>query len=360
MNEKAQTPQISMTNTKKEMIEAYEAIKGVLKTREGELLDAEKSRKELEKKAALAAAEAQASQDPVQRIHELRSAVGRELSTLAERLEEEIGTYRKISLAVEEKQKELKTIYGVETAATDLAALIEAQQVRKKDFEGKIEAQKADFDEEVREARAVWQKEESAHARDVKEETESLKKQRQREKEEFEYGFAREKEQKTNALEDELNVLQKEIAEKRLDFEKGMAEQEALLHAREKSVSEREKEIATLEKAVEGFQKKLDDAVKAAVGETTERLKADFQKHEALLKATFDGEKNVLASKIETLERMVKAQESQIESLSQRQDQAYQKVQEIANRAVDSSKREIIIPTNYPPPGSKRNEHQDT
>ncbi|EFK05215.1 conserved hypothetical protein [delta proteobacterium NaphS2] len=360
MNEKSQTPQMSMTNTKKEMLEAYEAVKGLLKTREQELLDAEKSRKELEKKAALAAADAQAAQDPVQRIHALRSAVGRELSTLAERLEEEIGAYRKISLAVEEKQAELKTIYGVETAATDLAALIEAQQTRKKDFEENMAARKTDFDAEVGEARAAWQKEKSAHAQDVKEETEALKKQRQREREEFEYGFARDKEQKTNALGDELNALQKEIAQKRSDFERGMSEQEALLHAREKSVSEREKEIASLEKEVEGFQKKLDDAVKKAVGETTERLKSDFQKHEALLKATFDGEKNVLASRIETLERMVKAQESQIGALSQKQEQAYQKVQEIANRAVDASKREIVIPANYPSPGSRRNEHQDT
>jgi hypothetical protein len=157
----------------------------------------------------LAAAETQAAQDPVQRIHGLRSEIGRELATLAERLEEEISTYRKISLAVEEKQKELKTIYGVETAATDLAALIEAQQVRKKEFEEKMALQKKDFDEEMREARAAWQKEKAIRAQSMKDEAEALKKQRQREKEEFEYAFVREREQKRNALEDELKACLK-------------------------------------------------------------------------------------------------------------------------------------------------------
>ena len=358
MNEKGGIPQVSMTNTKKDMLEAYEAVKRLLKTKENELLDAEKTRKGLEKKAALAAAETQAAQDPVQRIHGLRSEIGRELTTLAEKLEEEIGTYRKISLAVEEKQKELKTIYGVETAATDLAALIEAQQNRKKEFEEKMALHKTDFDEEMREARAAWQKEKATRAQEMKDASESLKKQREREKEEFEYAFAREKEQKRNVLEDELKAIEKEIAQKRSDFEMDIKERDALLQAREKSVSEREKEMAALEKEVESFEKKLDHAIKTASGETAERLQSDFQKQEALLKATFNGEKNVLTSKIETLERMVKAQESQIEGLSQRHEQAYQKVQEIANRAVDASKREIIVPA-YPPSGGKRSEPQD-
>jgi len=349
---------MSMTNTKKEMLEAYESVKSLIKAKEKELLDAEKTRKELEKKASLAAAEEQAAQDPVQRIHGLRSEIGKELATLAERLEEEISAYRKISLAVEEKQKELKTIYGVETAATDLAALIEAQQVRKKEFEEKMGVQKKDFDEEMREARDAWQKEKAIRAQGMKDEAEVLKKQRQREKEEFEYAFAREREQKRNALEDELKALEKEIAEKKSVFERDTKERDVLLQAREASVSEREKSMAALESEVEGFEKKLDHAVKTAIGETTARLQSDFQKQEALLKATFDGEKNVLTSKIETLERIVKAQEAQIEGLSQKHEQAYQKVQEIANRAVDASKREIIVPA-YHSSAGRRNEPKE-
>jgi uncharacterized coiled-coil protein SlyX len=50
----------------------------------------------------------------------------------------------------------------------------------------------------------------------------------------------------------------------------------------------------------------------------------------------------VLSSKIDALEKMVAQQNTQIEQLSQKQESAYQKVQDIANRAVDAQKREII------------------
>ena len=43
---------------------------------------------------------------------------------------------------------------------------------------------------------------------------------------------------------------------------------------------------------------------KEVVNEITARLTADFEKNEALLKANFEGEKNVLLSKIELLENL--------------------------------------------------------
>jgi uncharacterized coiled-coil protein SlyX len=101
-----------------------------------------------------------------------------------------------------------------------------------------------------------------------------------------------------------------------------------------------------LEKEVESFPTRLESNVQAAIDDTTKRLTADFEKAEALLKATNEGEKNVLSSKIEALEKMVAQQNAQIEQLSQKQELAYQKVQDIANRAVDAQKREIIaVPT---------------
>ena len=56
----------------------------------------------------------------------------------------------------------------------------------------------------------------------------------------------------------------------------------------------------------------------------------------------FEGEKNVLLSKIESLEKLVQAREVQIGELSKRNKQAYEKVRDIANRAVAAAKREYI------------------
>ena len=135
---------------------------------------------------AAATADAQAEQDPLKRLHDLRGTLSRELTELAERFETEIETYRKIKSAIETKNEELNTIYEVETAASDLAALIDAQRVKKEQFEREMQDQKGAFKAEMEEIRTQWQREKADRDRRGKEQADALAKPRQREKEEYE------------------------------------------------------------------------------------------------------------------------------------------------------------------------------
>jgi chromosome segregation ATPase len=342
MTEKNDTPTVSMSNTKKEMLDSYQAIKKRLQEREKQTLDAEKARKQMEKKVAEATADAQASQDPLQRLYILKGDISRELTTLAEKLEQEIDSYRKVQAAVKEKNQELNTLYEIETAASDLAALIEAQQAKKNVFEQEMESRQNAFREEMQETRAKWNKEQDECEHAAKEQADVIKKQRQREKEEYEYAFVREKEQRGNALEDELRALENEIKQKRKDFEQDLNQRNMEIEAREKSLAEKEAEMAHLKKDVETFPQKLKTEIKEAMTSTTERLTSDFEKARALLEAKHEGEKNVLTSKIESFEKLVSSQEAQIAQFAKRHEQAYEKVQDIANRAVAATKREFI------------------
>lgn len=348
MNHQADLPNVSMANTKKELMEAYEIAKKRLESHSKDLLDAEKARKRMEKQVATATADAQVALDPVQRLHDLRSTISRELGDLAERFENEIETYRKIQSAIDTKQAELDTIYEVETAASDLAALIDAQRIKKEQFDQEMSTQKTGFDIEMEEMRTQWQREKTDHDRQIAEEKASLKKERQREKEEYEYTFTREQAQRKNELEDELQALAKEIATKRSDFELSVQERTAALDVREEAVAAREKDIEDLRKEVEGFPKRLENSIQAAVADTTKQLTRDFGSDKALMQARFDGEKNVLAGKIEALEKMVASQEAQIRDFSKKSELAYEKVQDIANKAVTASRRD-----SYAPPSSR-------
>lgn len=344
MNDQIDLPDVSMANTKKELLDAYEEAKKRFDSLSKDLLDADKARKRMEKQLAAATADSQVAQDPVVRLHDLRTAISRELGDLAQRFENEIEIYRKIQTAIETKQVELETIYEVETAASDLAALIDAQRVKKDQFEQEMRAQRAAFEAELKELRAQWQREKTDHERQVKEQTEALKIQRQREKEEYDYTFAREKEQRKNALEDQLQALEKEIAAKRSSFDGDVQQRTAALDAREEAISIREKELANFQKEVESFPKRSESAVQAAVVETTKRLTRDFESEKALMQARFEGEKNVLASKIEALEKMAASQAALIADLSKKSELAYEKVQDIANRAVTAARRESYLP----------------
>ncbi len=209
-----------------------------------------------------------------------------------------------------------------------------------------MSAQKTAFEAERQDTRAQWQREKADHDRQVAEENASVKKERQREKEEYAYAFAREQAQRKNALEDELQALEKEIATRRSDFENSVKERTAALDASEAAINAREDGMDTLQKEVEGFPKRLDTATQKAVADTTKQLARDFDSDKALMQARFDGEKNVLAGRIEALEKMVTAQTSQINDLSKKSELAYEKVQDIATKAVSASRRESYV---HPP-----------
>ena len=342
MTDQNDIPTVTMTNTKKEMMDAYKTVKRQLQMQEKEFLNAEKTRKQMEKKLAEATADAQASQDPLQRLSSLRSDISRELTALAERFEKEIDAYNKIKAAVKSKQEDLDTIYGVETAASDLAALIEAQQAKKGVFETEMTNRRTAFEAEMQAARSEWKKEKAGREQEAKEFAESIAKQRQRGKEEFEYAFAREKEQKTNALKDELRVLEKDILKKSEDFEQDVNQRKQELDIREEGVAKREKEMAALQKEVDTFPNRIETAIEKAVNDITARLTHDFEKDKALMESRFEGEKNVLSSKIESLEKLVKNQADQIVDLVKGHEHAYEKVQDIANRAISAAKHEFI------------------
>ncbi len=78
--------------------------------------------------------------------------------------------------------------------------------------------------------------------------------------------------------------------------------------------------------------------------DTTARVSAEYEHKLALQTQQFEGEKNVLASRIEGLEQLVESLRRQVESLSQQQEKAYEKVQDIATRAVDRASGVIATP----------------
>lgn len=340
MTEKTDLPNISMSNTKKELLEAYEEAKEHFESLSKDLLDAEKARKRLEKKVATATADTQAAQDPLNRLHDLRGTMSRELTELAERFEAEMETYRKIQSAIETKKEELNTIYEVETAASDLAALIDAQRVKKEQFVREIQDQKGEFEAEMEEIRTQWQREKTDRDRRVREQAEAIDKQRQREKEEYEYTFVRDKAQRKNTLDDELQTLEKELTVKRSELETESRNRTAELDTREEAITGREKDMETLQKEVESFPRRNEAAVQKAVDDAAERLTWNFKGDKALMEARFEGERNVLMGKIEALEKMVASQAAQISDLAKKNELAYEKVQDIANRAVTSARRD--------------------
>ena len=112
---------------------------------------------------------------------------------------------------------------------------------------------------------------------------------------------------------------------------------EGELTGRERIIAEKEVELNELRQKVSLFPKEMETAINKAVKETSERLNLEAKNREELMKKEFIGEKNVLTTRIESLEKTAKEQSAQIAGLTQLLEKANQKVQEIAVKALESS-----------------------
>ncbi len=331
MTEKELSPKkVTMASTKQEMLSAYNALlKELLQKKEAELKP-EKKLEEKKRKEALAIADSLSSEGVVQGIGNLKAEIGKMLAQISDKLEEQVNKHKGIQSAIEYREKELEEVYEIERSAATLAALIEAQNQKRLEFESETANRKEGLNREIGMTRAEWEKEEKDHEALTKELDAEEKKRRKREKEEYTYAFEREQHLAKDKFEDEKATLEKEINLKKEQMERELAE-------REKAVAEREEELGELRNKVNAFPKEMESAISKAVKETTERIRAEAKAKEELLQKEFVGERNVLTTRIEAFEKTVKEQGEQIAKVSGQLEQAYQKVQDIAVKTVEGS-----------------------
>jgi hypothetical protein len=279
---------------------------------------------------AVAAADALSTDGVVKSIGELRSAIGKTLAQLSDRLEEEVGKYVQIQRAIMAKEAELKDIYDIQKSASTLTALIESQQKRRDEFDAEMAADKEQLTQEIETTRLDWETERKSREAEIKEQANIEQRRRDRERDEYRYTFAREQQLAKDKFADETARAEKELADR-------TAEANKQLQSRETAIAEREQELTDLRNRVAALPKELDTAVSKAVKETTDRVNAAGVAREELLKREFAGERNVLTTKITSLEHSVKEQSEQISRLLAQSEKAYVQVQDIAVKAIEGS-----------------------
>lgn len=334
---KPQAKKISVTNTKQEMLDAYNELQQqLLEKREAELKPEEK----IEEKKSMKLVETgdSLSIDGVMKeIGGLKLEMGKLLSALAEQLQREVSKYDAVKQAIAIKEEELREIYEIQKSASSLTALLEAQRLKREDFEEEMAEKKESLTQEIETMRLEWDKEKKLHSLDVKERDTAEAKQREREQEEYQYALQRERQQVMNRFEDEKgkleeekSLLEKEIKQKREEMEKEFA-------LREETISRSERELNELRDRVAAFPGELDATVSREVKATVERVQLEAKNREDLLSKESEGEHNVLTTRIEALESKVKEQSETIAKLTQQQEKAYNQVQAIALSAVEGS-----------------------
>ena len=341
-NATPEVEKLSMANTKKEMLQAYNRLlKQLTEKRRAEMKPADEvaAKKKTEAKAV---ADSLSTEGIGRQIGVLKSEIGKTLNELADRLEEETSKYAQVKKAVEDAEAELHEIFGIEKAASSLAALLEAQKQEREEFQSEMATTQDDFDNEMKSQREVWEREKAEYEAAVKERKAAEQKQRQREQEEFKYEFDRRKQLALEQYEHEKATREREMEVKREAMEKDLAE-------RENAVAAAEAELSQLRAKVEEHPAALEQAVARAIKETTDRLERERQSQTALLEKESAGERNVLNSRIESLQATVQQQAEQIAKLSQQLEHSYRQVQDIAVKAIEGPSASRSPGRVYPP-----------
>jgi hypothetical protein len=279
---------------------------------------------------AVAVADALSSDGVVRSIGELKSTIARTLTQLSDRLEEEIGKYGQICRAIAAKESELQDIYGIQRSASTLLAFLETQQRKQEEMQRDFQTEKEQLEREIETTRAEWENEKQQREQENKERETAEQKRRQRELEEYKYNFAREQQLARDRSGDELAKAQKELSDRQAQLEREWDQ-------REKALAASEQELAELRARDAGFAHELKVAAASAAADATQRAEQQHKAAQELLRRELEGEKNVFATKIAALERMVQEQAEQLVRLEQQAEKAYAQVQEIAVRAIEGS-----------------------
>lgn len=321
---------LSMTNTKKELLDSYNAAVKMLAEKDQVSLNPKRIVEEKRKNEVIDKVKDVSVEIVTKTIDTLKSESSKLLNELQEKLTAHVGKLDNIQKAILEKEKELNEIFEIEKSAYTLSALIESQNLKKEEFEAEMAEKKNTLLKEIEEKSKEWEKEKSDYEKEIVELKKEEEKKRKREEVEYEYNFNREKQLAKNKLGDELKSLEKQTKEK-LDAMK------VDLDKRQKEIVDKENEFTHLKEKVETFEEELKASVEKASKEISTKLELEYKNKEELLREEFKGEENVLKTKIQGLEKLVVEQAKKINELTSKLDAAYQKVQDVAVKAIEGA-----------------------
>lgn len=327
---KAQGKKVSLTSTKQEMLDAYNDLVQQLDEKRAAEMKPEAKVEEKSVKKTVETADSVSTEGIMSEVAKLKTEVGRVLSGLSERLEDEVKKYEAVKKAVQVKEQELLEIYEIQKSASTLAALLDLQARRKEDFDMEMAERKEGLTREIETIRAEWEVEKKRRAEEAKARDTAESRRREQEEAEYRYAFNREQQLARERFEDEQAKLEREIKNRR-------EQAEAEFAGREATISRSEVELSELRVRAAAFPKELETTVAREVKAEVEKVRLEAENRLELLKKEYEGEKNVFIARINALEGKVKEQSEQLAKMNAQLEKAYGQVQQIAVKAVEGS-----------------------
>ncbi len=328
MSSKEKIPELSVKNTKEQILAAYNQALSLLNTKQQD--NPENQKKNQEKMSLIESTSKISTETILTDLNSLKLKIIKQIESLSESLLNESAQLHNIREAIAIEQKHLEELYQIKENANSLAALIKANKDEKEKFHLDLTQELNTLNENIKTKTNEWQKKQEQLEQDYKERKETLEKQRIREEEEYKYNQGLERRKDTDDYLVKKTALEKELEEKKME-----------LQQREKDINSKESLLQELQTKVDQFS----EVIKIAVTNAEEKLRLELeQKHQfnIIIKTKeHETEYKLAQQKITHLENRIKEQDVQIRDYSQKSNEASNQVQAIASKALETSMQRI-------------------
>lgn len=325
---------VSPTNTKTEIFEAYNEL---LKQMENQPSGQPKEVKEKEERDNTVKTAISVNKEGIiKQIANLKLSLNADLEKVEDALVSESKKLTQVQAAITIQEQRLKDLYTINATADSVSAMLTLQKEKKEAFEKEIEQKRIQFDDEISTVRQKWEKDKSDSETLAKEEKDRLQKQRKRDEEEYAYNMELSRKKDTDQYELKKQILTKELADKKNSFEQE-------IKSREQAVIEAEQELIDLRTKAASYPKLLEQSIKEAVTESTEKLQTTY-KYETQLKAKeYESDVKLRDQDIANLKSKIKDLEIQLVQFATKADQADKSAKDIAIKAIESSQNIRVV-----------------
>lgn len=320
--------QISMSNTKKEMLDAYEAL---LKEVTAKNLEHPKEeQKRVEQKKVVSKAEALSIEELEGFAQEVMGEFGKAVAVLQRQLKEGFDKLSILNDTIKIKEEWIEDLYAIQSNADSLSTLILAQKRRKEEVQQELDAERMKLEAEIANTREIWKREKDTHNESLKQEKADIALQRKREEEEYNYTTNQRRRAEEDEFRARLLAEEKSLEERKKAFEREYAD-------REKILKEAEVELSQLRELSESLSGKIEEAETRAIAVTEERLNREHRFEFDLAKKETEGQLKLKDQQIELLQQKISEMELQLKEAGVKVANSEETVKDIAFRAIESS-----------------------
>jgi hypothetical protein len=327
---------VSEKSTKAEILKAYETL---LKDVQKAKADIPKQvQEEKQKMATLEKVSGITNEGIVKNIGELKTNLVNSLDEMQQSLTNEFRRLEEIRAAISLEKKTLEDLYSLSANTDSLAAMLLVQKEKKENFEKSMQETETSFANEMAEKKAQWELEKARQKIVEKEYVEDLTKRRKREEEEYQYNLKIKRQKEQDEYDTCKFQLEKELADKKTNFEQE-------IYHREAELKNAEAELTELRKNNAEFPVKLDKVLKDKDTEVTKQLQTKYDFEFKLMERQNEADIRLKDQIIVSLQEKIKEQQEQLKEYTDKANRAEANVKDIAVKAIENASKVRMFTT---------------